>query len=105
MVGWRALTIERSEPEAPMQFMISYAFQPEDREAVQERFKATGGGPSEGVTMLGRWHAVGGHRGWFLAETGDSVALGKWMQEWTDYLEFEITPVNGDEDVMKVLGE
>jgi hypothetical protein len=34
-----------------------------------------------------------------------AVALGKWMQQWTDCLEFETTPVNGDEDVMKVLGE
>jgi len=39
-----------------------------------------------------------------LAETADSVALGKWMQDWTDYLEFDITPVNDDEHVMKVLG-
>jgi len=54
--------------------------------------------------MLGRWHAVGGHHGYVLAETTDSVALGKWMQEWTDLLEFRIDPVNGDQDVMKVLG-
>ena len=52
-----------------------------------------------------RWHAAGGHRGWVLAETSDAVALGRWMQEWTDHLEFEITPVNDDEAVMKVLGE
>ena len=88
-----------------MQFMISYVFNPDDRDAVQERFKKTGGGPGEGVKMHARWHAVGGHRGWVLAETSDSVALGRWMQQWTDYLEFEITPVNGDEDVMKVLNE
>ena len=54
-----------------MMFMISYAFSPDDRDAVQERFKKTGGGPGEGVKMHARWHAVGGHRGWVLAETGD----------------------------------
>jgi hypothetical protein len=88
-----------------MQFMISYVFHPDDRDAVQERFKKTGGTPGEGATLLGRWHAAGGHRGWVLAETSDGVALGKWMQAWTDYLEFEITPVNDDQAVMKVLGE
>lgn len=87
-----------------MLFMITYAFAPDARDTVQDRFKKTGGGPTDGVKMLGRWHAVGGHGGYVLAETSDSVALGKWMQEWTDYLEFEITPVNNDEDVMKVLG-
>jgi hypothetical protein len=54
--------------------------------------------------MVGRWHAVGGHRGYVLAETANAVALGKWLQEWTDLLEFRIDPVNGDQDVMKVLG-
>jgi Domain of unknown function (DUF3303) len=88
-----------------MQFMISYVFHPDDRDVVQERFKKTGGAPGEGATLLGRWHAAGGHRGWVLAETSDAVALGRWMQEWTDHLEFEITPVNDDEAVMKVLGE
>jgi hypothetical protein len=87
-----------------MQFMICYSFRPEARNAAQDRFMKTGGGPGTGVQMLGRWHAVGGHRGYVLAETTDSVALGKWIQDWTDLLEFRIEPVNGDQDVMKVLG-
>lgn len=87
-----------------MQFMITYAFAPGARDTAQERFKTTGGGPGEGVRMLGRWHAVGGHRGYVLAETTDAVALGKWLQEWTDLLEFQVTPVNDDENVMQVLG-
>jgi Protein of unknown function (DUF3303) len=87
-----------------MQFMITYSFRPDARNAAQDRFKKTGGGPGPGAQMLGRWHAVGGHHGYVLAETTDSVALGKWMQDWTDLLEFRIDPVNGDQDVMKVLG-
>jgi Domain of unknown function (DUF3303) len=87
-----------------MLFMISYSFNAQDRNVVQERFKKTGGLPGPGATMLGRWHDVGGNRGFALAESNDSVAIGKWMQEWTDFLEFEVTPVNTDEDVMKVLG-
>ncbi len=87
-----------------MLFMISYSFAPHDRDMVQERFKKTGGVPGSGATMVGRWHAVGGCGGFVLAETSDSVALARWMQEWTDVLDFDITPVNNDEDAMKVLG-
>ncbi len=56
------------------------------------------------MTMLGRWHAIGGHYGFVLAESTDGVAIGKWLQEWTDHLEFDVVPVNDDENVMKVLG-
>jgi hypothetical protein len=87
-----------------MLFMISYSFASADRDVVQDRFKKTGGMPGSGVTMLGRWHDIGGNRGFVLAEGNESIALGKWLQEWTDLLEFEVTPVNNDEDVMKVLG-
>ena len=87
-----------------MLFMITYAFGPDLRNTAQERFKKTGGMPGAGVKMHGRWHALGGGHGFLLAESNDGVAIGKWMQEWTDLLEFEVIPVNNDEDVMKVLG-
>lgn len=87
-----------------MLFVITYSFSPDDRNTAQDRFKKTGGMPGEGVKMHGRWHAVGGNHGYLLAESNDSVAIGKWMQEWTDILEFDVVPVNNDEDVMKVIG-
>ena len=88
-----------------MVFMISYSFPAGARDAVQDRFRTTGGTPGEGVKMLGRWHNVGGNKGFVLAEANDSVALAKWMQDWTDLLHFELFPVNDDEQVMKVMGE
>lgn len=87
-----------------MLFMITYVFGSEIRNEVQERFKSTGGLPGPGVTMRGRWHSLDGNNGFILAESTDSVAIGKWIQEWNDLLEFDVTPVNTDEDVMKVLG-
>ena len=87
-----------------MLFMISYSFRPESRNDAQERFKKTGGTPGPNVTMLGRWHKVAGNQGFVLAESTDTVAIGKWMQEWTDLLLFDIALVVNDEDVMKVLG-
>ncbi len=87
-----------------MLFMVSYEFHPDDRNVVQERFRTTGGLPGEGAKMIGRWHAIGGHRGFVLAETSDGIALGKWLQEWTDLLTFDVVPVNDDAAVMQVMG-
>ncbi len=87
-----------------MLFMISYSFKPEVRNVAQARFKSTGGMPGPGVKMLGRWHALGGNNGFILAESSDGVAIGKWIQDWTDLLAFNVIPVNTDEDVLKVLG-
>ena len=87
-----------------MLFMITYAFSTANRDKAQERFKKTGGGPPAGAKMVGRWHNVAGCQGFVLAESADAVAIGKWMQEWTDLLTFDVIPVVNDEDVMKVLG-
>jgi len=86
-----------------MLFMMSYSFRPGVRNEAQARFKETGGGPGPNVKMLGRWHCIGGQRGFVLAESSDSVAIGKWMQEWTDLLVFDVAPVLNDEDILKVL--
>ena len=87
-----------------MLFMISFSLRPESRNDAQDRFKKTGGTPGPNVKMLGRWHKVAGNQGFVLAESTDTVAIGKWMQEWTDLLLFDIALVVNDEDVMKVLG-
>ena len=87
-----------------MLFMITYEFGSDVRDETQTRFKKTGGMPGPGVTMKGRWHCVGELNGFILAESSDAVALGKWLQEWTDLIMFTVSPVVDDEDVMKVLG-
>jgi hypothetical protein len=87
-----------------MLFITTYAIRPEHRDAAQARFKAGGGLPPAGVKMLGRWHKVGGLGGFVLMEASDAVAAGKWTQEWSDLLTFEIVPVATDEEIMKVMG-
>jgi hypothetical protein len=87
-----------------MQFMVTYAFHPDDRDTVQQRFEEIGAEEHEGVTKLGRWHATAGHRGWVLVDTTDSVALGRWLQDWTDLMEFEVVSVNDDAGAMAILG-
>jgi hypothetical protein len=54
--------------------------------------------------MTGRWHCAQGLKGFLVAEASDAVAIAKWMQEWTDLLSFEVTPVLTDEELARVIG-
>lgn len=87
-----------------MMFHGSFVYATEDRDTVHRRFKETGAPPPPGVEMLGRWHSVTGNGGFFLAETDDPVALCRWMQDWTDLIEFEVVPVVTDEQANEVIG-
>jgi hypothetical protein len=87
-----------------MRFMIEYAIPVDNRNVAQARFQETGGLPSDGVTMVGRWHRLAGLAGYILCESDDAVAVGKWMQDWTDVLTFDIVPVGNDEEITEVLG-
>jgi hypothetical protein len=87
-----------------MVFHITYKISPENRNAGQKRFKETGAPPPAGVTMTGRWHSVQGLLGFIIAESSDAEAIGRWTQEWTDVLSFEITPVLNDEEISRVIG-
>lgn len=87
-----------------MLFHIKYSVTPEQRDKAQQRFKKTGGLPPAGVAMKGRWHSVEGNNGFVIAETNDIDAFGKWIQDWSDSLVFEVSPVLTDEQVAKVIG-
>lgn len=87
-----------------MLFHITYEFSPQERDIAQKRFKETGAPPPDGVTMHGRWHCVAGHVGFLIAESSDAVAIGKWMQSWTDLISFEVSPVLTDEEIAEVIG-
>ena len=56
------------------------------------------------MTMVARWHYPSGRGGFAIAETSDFVALGKWVQEWSDLLTFTINPIVNDEEVQEILG-
>ena len=53
--------------------------------------------------MMGRWHVVGGRRGFLIAEASELEAVAKWTQQWSDLLTFEIDPVLDDEQFMQVI--
>ena len=87
-----------------MTFMTTYKTSPAHRNAAQQRFKQGGGLPPQGVKMIGRRHKADGSGGFALCESDDAVALAKWIQDWSDLLEFEIFPVLDDNQIGIVLG-
>ncbi len=86
-----------------MKFIVEYRFQPAAHLDSMKRFAETQGPPPPGITMHGRWHAVGGHRGFTFTETDDVKALYAWVLNWADLLSFEVTPVLDDAEVSEVL--
>ena len=82
---------------------ITFDYLPDSRDEVHEHFKQTGAPPPDGVNMVGRWHSVEGNRGWLVAETDDPAAVARWLQEWTDLISFEVTPVLTDEQFSAVI--
>ena len=87
-----------------MKFHVTYEFGPESRDETQAQFKETGGLPGDGVTMLGRYHAIEGLTGFILVESDDPIAIGKWMQEWTHLISFQVVPVLDDAGISEVIG-
>jgi hypothetical protein len=83
--------------------VIAWTFKPEHRNAVQARFKETGGLPPEGVKMLGRWHGIGTNKGVCVAESDDPLAVAKWAQGWSDLMSFDVYPVLTDAELVKIL--
>jgi hypothetical protein len=87
-----------------MIFVNIFSYPPQNRDALQARFKATGGKPPEGIKMIGRWHGIGGGKGVVVCEADDPVALGKWAQEWSDLMSMEIYPAVDDQGALKRIG-
>ena len=87
-----------------MIFHSTYRIKSENRNSTEERFKSTGAAPPEGVKLLGRWHDAGGMRGFMVSEAESAVDIAKWCREWTDVMEFEVTPVISDEELASTMG-
>jgi hypothetical protein len=88
-----------------MKFIVQWNGQPTAENAVIERFMKTGGRTPEGVTLLGRWHAVGGLHGVAIVEANDTQSMTAMSLEWGDLLTMNIFPALTDEDLGAALGK
>lgn len=86
-----------------MTFIVNWSIDSSIRDEANARFKATGAPPPAGVKILGRWHNLDGSGGVAIVESNDPVALGKMIHEWSDVLEFQITPSGDDAVVAQII--
>lgn len=86
-----------------MLFIVSWSISPDNRNAAIERFLKTGGAPPAGVTMKGRWHAVGGSAGFGIAEASDVVPIQQWVLNWNDLMSMEVHAALTDEQMAPLL--
>jgi hypothetical protein len=86
-----------------MKLMYLYTVEPEHRDAVIARFRATQGRPPEGVTLLGRWTRVDLSGGFALVESQDPQAAAAFALAWSDLAEITTLPVVDDQELNQVL--
>ena len=47
--------------------------------------------------MIGRYHAPGSTKGWIIVKTDDLSAIAKFATDWSEFIEWETTPVLEDD--------
>lgn len=81
-------------------YMVAWDLPPEHRDEAIGRFmEGSAMQTPDGITVLGRWHAVGGVIGWCVVETDDPKIMADWLVLWTDLFTYDITPILGDEEL------
>jgi hypothetical protein len=88
-----------------MKFIVQWDGLPSAENAVIERFMKTGGRPPEGITLLGRWHAIGGLHGVAIVEANDTQGIAAMALQWGDLLTTKVYPALTDEDLGAALGK
>jgi len=86
-----------------MLFIVNWSIHSQNRNRAIERFLKTGAVAPAGVTLLGRWHAVGGMTGFGIAETDDITLIQQWVLQWSDLLTMEVHPALTDEQAAPLL--
>jgi len=88
-----------------MKFMLTFSWKPDTktRDEAIARFKKTGGQPSKGAKLLGRWTRADFSGGFDLLESEDPKALTEFALMWSDLMELTIVPVVEDQELSEVL--
>lgn len=76
-----------------MLYMVIERFKNGDSAAVGERFKRNGRMMPEGVVYHASWVEPSGARCFQIMEASTPESLARWVNNWSDLVDFEITPV------------
>ncbi len=56
----------------------------------------------ENVKLIGRWHDLVSFTGVAVCEASDGTAVHRWLLNWNEILDAEVTPVLDDEETRAV---
>ena len=88
-----------------MNIMVTWTVRPGAVKEAVNRFLTTGGSPTEGLKLLGRWHKTDSSGGFALYETDNSSAIAANSAFWTDVLETHDNVVIEDAEMAPVLAK
>ena len=86
-----------------MKYITKWSIKEENFAAAVERFKTADPQPTEGVTLLARWHQMGNGDGFSLIEATDPVALSRYVLQWADLVDQQIYAVVDDAEIAQAL--
>jgi len=76
-----------------MKYMVIETFRPGAKDAVYERYAASGRMLPEGLVYIDSWLTADGARCFQLMETDDASLFDTWIERWRDLVDFEVVPV------------
>jgi len=90
-----------------MKFLVTYSIHPEKRHQALQAFSQMTQADDQAdvgkhITVIGRWHVVGGGNGLAIVETTDAQALASWALNWNHIMDIDVKPVLDDEEARTV---
>ena len=85
-------------------YMVVEHFKNQDAAAVYRRFRDHGRMAPEGLMYVSSWVDDKLERCYQLMETDERHLLERWMENWTDLVEFEVYPVITSTEAAEKIG-
>jgi hypothetical protein len=90
-----------------MKFMVTYSIHLDKRHQALQAFSQMTQADDqadlgENITLIGRWHKLGGGNGIAIVESNDAQALAHWAVNWNHIMELDIQPVIDDEEARAI---
>ena len=79
-------------------YMVIETFREGDAIPVYRRFRDCGRLAPAGLNYIGSWVTDDLRRCYQLMETDDPELLNRWMENWSDIVDFEVRPVMTSQD-------
>lgn len=86
-----------------MHYLVIERFPNGDPAPVYARFRAQGRLMPDGLAYVGSWITEDLGRCYQVMETADRRLLDRWMERWSDLMDFEVIPVLTSQQVQERL--